>query len=73
MTQFKVGDTITARYSYAFRITKGADYQVVDVTPEHYVESACFRFPEYVTIIDDFKEKSTFHTHHFILKHSAEN
>lgn len=64
MSTFKEGQTVVAVNSEQWRITQGKRYVVTHVQPEYYAENG-FKFPEYVTVIDDFGGPAAFHTYRF--------
>ena len=63
MPAFEVGDFIRAVESYAYRVTAGKFYEVVEVIPVVCVDG--YWFPEYVIVLDDYGRRSTFHTRRF--------
>lgn len=63
MPDFEVGDLVRAVESYAYRVTSGKVYEVIEVIPG--VRSDWFRYSEYVVVIDDYGRRATFHTRRF--------
>lgn len=64
MSTFSVGQEVVAVASAQWCITGGKQYTVTHIEPECVAENG-FRFPEYVTVIDDNGDESTFHTYRF--------
>ena len=62
-TVFTIGQKIKAVASFGWRLTSGAEYEVVDVIER--LVTPTFTFPEYVIVRDDFGNKISCHTHRF--------
>ncbi len=62
-TVFTIGQKIKAVASFGWRLTEGAEYEVVDVIER--LVTPHFTFPEYVVVLDDFGGRVSCHTHRF--------
>jgi len=64
--EFKAGDVVIATCDYMHQITEGKEYTVIKYEPKEYTPT--FTWPAYVTVIGNFGNPVTGHTHRFQLK-----
>ena len=64
-TVFTIGQEVIATTNYAYKITEGKKYIVVDYSPEVYDVGANFRFPAYITVIGDTNTPVTGYAYRF--------
>ncbi|UGL61199.1 hypothetical protein [Xanthomonas phage MUD8-T1] len=60
----QAGTVVVSKHTALFRLTGGKEYTVVEVIPRTPMENG-FTFPEYWVVVDDFGDRTAFHTYRF--------
>jgi hypothetical protein len=61
---FTAGQRVKAVSDYAYQVTEGKEYTVVEFIPKQVTPT--FTWPEYVTVISDNGKEVTGHAHRFV-------